>query len=62
VGDCGGTNTVAINDLVTLVNIALGSAQPWACPDGGLPLGGEVDVAVIIQAVHNALTGCGVGN
>ena len=59
VGDCSGTATVAIDDLVTLVNIALGTAQPSACPNGGLPLGGEVDVAVIIQAVNNALNGCG---
>jgi hypothetical protein len=61
VGDCAGADTVAINDLVTLVNIALGTTQPSACPNGGLPLGGEVDVAVIIQAVNNALNGCGVG-
>ena len=59
VGDCDGTDTVAINDLITLVNIALGTAQPSACPNGGLPIGGEVDVAVIIQAVNNALNGCG---
>ena len=58
VGDCEGADTVAINDLITLVNIALGTAQPSACPNGGLPLGGEVDVAVIIQAVNNALNGC----
>ncbi|HVO24512.1 MAG TPA: choice-of-anchor Q domain-containing protein [Candidatus Margulisiibacteriota bacterium] len=60
IGDCGGTATVAINDLVTLVNIALGTAQPSACP-GGVPSGTEVTVAVIIQAVNNALSGCGVG-
>jgi hypothetical protein len=59
VGDCAGADTVVIDDVVTLVNIALGSAQASACPDGGLPLGGEVDVAVIVQAVTNALNGCG---
>jgi hypothetical protein len=61
VGDCTGADTVAMDDVVTLVNIALGTAQPLTCPNGGLPLGGEVDVAIIIQAVNNALTGCGVG-
>ena len=50
---------MTINDLITLVNIALGTAQPSACPNGDLPLGGEVNVAVIIQAVNNALNGCG---
>src|SRR5262249_19682906 len=58
VGDCRGTRAVAINDLITLVNIALGSAEPAACSDGGLPLGGKVDVSVIIQAVNNALHCC----
>ncbi len=59
VGDCTGTQTVAVNDVITLVNIALGNAQPAACSNGGLPLGGDVNVAVIIQAVKNALNGCG---
>ena len=61
VGDCEGADTVVINDLITLVNIALGAHEPSACPNGGLPIGGEVDVAVIIQAVNNTLNGCGVG-
>ena len=57
-GDCGGTGTVAVNDIITLVDIALGTAELSACSNGGLPLGGEVNVAVIIQAVNNALNGC----
>jgi photosystem II stability/assembly factor-like uncharacterized protein len=59
VGDCRGTHTVAINDLITLVNIALGTAQPGACSDGGRPIGGAIDIAVIMEAVNNALHGCG---
>jgi hypothetical protein len=58
VGDCAGTGTVAINDLITLVNIALGSAQPSACPHG-VPSGAEVDIALIVRAVNNVLNGCG---
>jgi hypothetical protein len=58
VGDCRGTHTVAVNDVITLVNIALGSAQPAACSDGGLPLSREVTIAIITEAVNNALTGC----
>lgn len=58
VGDCGGEQAVGINDLVTLVNIALETVEPAACAGGGLPIGGEVDIAVIIEAVGNALNGC----
>jgi hypothetical protein len=60
VGDCAGTGTVAVNNIITLVNITLGTADISACPNG-VPSNGEVNVAVIIQAVNNALNGCGVG-
>lgn len=58
IGDCGGTGTVAINDLIALVNVALGNAQPSACANG-VPNGSEVNIALLIQAVNNALNGCG---
>ena len=58
IGDCSGTQTVAVNDLITLVNIALGNAPPAACPYG-IPSGATVDVAMIIHAVNDALAGCG---
>ena len=48
---------MAVDDVITLVNIALGTAQPPACPDG-VPSAAEVNIAVIIQAVNNALKGC----
>jgi len=57
-GDCRGVGIAAINDLITLVNIALGTMEPATCAKGGLPLGGEVNIAVIIKAVTNALDGC----
>ena len=57
VGDCGGTDTVAINDIITLVNIALGNAPASTCAHG-VPSGDEVNIALIIQAVNNALSGC----
>lgn len=59
VGDCGGTSSVAVNDLITLANIALGSAQASTCAHG-IPSGAAVDVALIIQAVNSALSGCGL--
>jgi len=60
IGDCGGTHTVAVNDIITLVDIALGTAQPSACASG-VPSGADVTVAVIVQAVNNALNSCGEG-
>jgi hypothetical protein len=57
VGDCGGTQTVAVNNIITLVNIALGTAPPSACLQG-IPSGGQVDVTMIVRAVNNALNGC----
>lgn len=57
VGDCAGTQTVAITDIITLVNIALGNAEPSACPHG-IPSDAQVNVTLIIQAVNNALKAC----
>ena len=57
VGDCNGNGAVTIDELISTVNIALGNAQPAACVHGVLS-GISVTVAVIIQAVNNALTGC----
>jgi hypothetical protein len=58
VGDCDGSGEVTVNELIIMVNIALGTGQPSACPNG-IPSGGSVDIALIIQAVNNALNGCG---
>jgi photosystem II stability/assembly factor-like uncharacterized protein len=60
IGDCDGSGSVTVDDLITLVNIALDTAPPAACPNG-LPSGTAVDVAWIIQAVSSARDGCGVG-
>jgi len=59
VGDCNADGAVTITELITLVNIALGNVQPSACAHG-VPSGTDVTVAVIIQAVNNALNGCGL--
>jgi hypothetical protein len=57
VGDCQGSGTVAISSLIALVGIALGDAPPSSCALG-IPSGAPVDVALTVQAVHNALSGC----
>jgi hypothetical protein len=57
VGDCDGGASVTVNEVINLVNIALGAQTESACPNG-IPSGAEVTVALIIQAVNNALSGC----
>jgi photosystem II stability/assembly factor-like uncharacterized protein len=59
-GDCNDSGNVSINEIVTLVSIGLGSVEPAACPSG-VPDGAEVDIALIIRAVNNALHDCGGG-
>src|SRR5262249_43074975 len=56
-GDCQGTGASGIDSLVTIVGIALGNVPLTSCPHG-IPLGTPVTVDVIIQAVHNTLSGC----
>jgi hypothetical protein len=67
VGDCNDNGSVTIDDLIRMVNIALG-LQP-ICPDGsGGCLAGDsncncqITVDEIIQAVNNALNGCTIFN
>jgi len=59
-GDCTGDGAVTIDELITLVNIALGNATVDACPQAlderFCP--GEVFVDCILRAVNNALVGC----
>jgi hypothetical protein len=58
VGDCSGDGTLAINELITGVNIALGNAAVGACPSFDCQHNGTVPINCLIQGVNNALTGC----
>lgn len=58
VGDCGGDGEVTVNEIITMVNIALGTAALDSCPVGDANSDGEITVNEIIQAVNNALNGC----
>jgi hypothetical protein len=64
-GDCDGGSTVTVNEVIVLVNMALGrQTQLAACAHGIPPTISDpslVDVALIIQAVHHALNGCSAG-
>jgi len=57
-GDCSNDGTVTVNELITGVNIALGSAQLTACPSFDTNGDGSVAVNELIGAVRNALEGC----
>jgi pimeloyl-ACP methyl ester carboxylesterase len=60
-GDCDGSQAVAINELLMLVNIALGNASAPACIPGDANRDGMVGVDELITAVNKALNGCGDG-
>ena len=61
VGDCNGDGEVTINELITGVNIALGSQPVSACPAFANE-DNEVTIAQLIKGVNNALNGCPVVN
>ena len=57
-GDCSGDGEVTIDELVTMVNIALGTVPPSDCSAGDSNSDGEITIDEIIQAVNRALAGC----
>ena len=58
VGDCKGNGTVTIEELITMVTIALGSASVSACTAGDANGDGAITITEIIAAVNAALNGC----
>lgn len=58
VGDCNGDGRVAVNELITGVNIALGLAPVDQCPSFDANMSSTVSVNELIIAVNNALNGC----
>ena len=59
-GDCGNISKVTVTNIVTMVDIALGTAQLSACTAGDASGDGHITVDEILQAVNNALNnGCG---
>jgi hypothetical protein len=57
-GDCGSNGAVTVNELIVGVNIALGNADPSACPAFDTNLDGMVSINELIAAVNAALDGC----
>jgi hypothetical protein len=51
---------VTVDELITMVNVALGGADVSLCPAGDVNRDGEITVDEILTAVNNALDGCPV--
>lgn len=58
VGDCGQDGHVSVDELLTMVNGALGIAPASRCPGADRSSDGVITVDEIILAVINALNGC----
>jgi len=58
VGDCDGSLSVSVDELVFGVNIALGEADLAACPEFDADSNDLVTVDELVQAVNSALEGC----
>jgi hypothetical protein len=62
VGDCDGSGNVTVNEIITLVNMALGNQTALTTCLHGIPPNitdvSQINVSLIIQAVNNALNGC----
>jgi hypothetical protein len=61
VGDCTGAGVVTIDDLVRMVNIAIGGAPLTECPAGDPAGTGQITIDDLVQAVNALLNGCPVG-
>src|SRR5436309_9601523 len=59
VGDCGDDGAVTVNELVTMVNIGLGSIAASACLAGDADGDGSIGIDEIITGASHALNGCG---
>lgn len=57
-GDCGQDGEVTVEELVLMVNIALGNGSVSQCMPGDSNGDGSITVEEIVKAVNNALNGC----
>jgi hypothetical protein len=56
-GDCDGDRAVTVDEVVTLVRIALGTAPASNCPHG-VPPDATIDITLVVQAVAHGLDNC----
>ncbi len=57
-GDCDGSNSVSINELITAVNISSGNRPLGDCPAADRNRNGRVTIDELITAVNAASAGC----
>ncbi len=60
VGDCHGDDQIAVDELLSLVNIALGNAAVSTCLAGDVNHDMQITIDEILTAVNAALNGCPV--
>jgi len=58
VGDCDSDDHVTVNEILTMVDVALGNASVSACGDGDVNSDSQIAIDEILAAVNNALNGC----
>lgn len=58
VGSCNENAEVTVDEIITMVNVALGQADVSQCAFGDADASGSITVDEILTAVNNALTGC----
>ena len=57
-GDCNGNGVVSVEELVRLVNIALGGAAVTSCPPGDQNGDGQITIDELVAAVRALLENC----
>jgi len=57
-GDCNSDGMVTVDEVLVLVNVALGSANVSTCGAGDVNQDSQITVDEILAAVNNALNGC----
>jgi hypothetical protein len=58
VGDCGEDGQVTVDEVLTMVELALGNSPVSNCPRGDSCGDDQITVDEILTAVNNALNGC----
>jgi hypothetical protein len=54
VGDCQSNNSVTVDDILTMLNIALGGGEITACENGDANGDGKITIEDIVVAINNA--------
>ncbi len=58
VGDCSGNGVVSVNELVMMVNIALGAEEMSSCAGADTNADGSISIDELVRATGAALEGC----